>query len=158
MSNRIRYWEIWETLKTRLNSARMQAVLQGGKVYIEGQNYSAPEKSEALPWGRLVIVPSQTLWPDESGVGPTRSVPFLTRAEFNTIPDPGFNVQKSLDAIQDECAVLLEGYILPVMAYAQAATPVWLSRPPQPLPLWDDTRGLYLTSAEWRTEVASKQV
>lgn len=156
MTNRIRYWEIWEHLKVYLNTPRMIAVLQGGKIYLEGTDYSRPESDLAKPWGRLVIVPTQNLWPDEPGSGPTRTLAFLTRAEFNAITDPGFNVQKSLDAIQDECVIQLDGHVLPAMQYAQTALPLWMNRPPQPLPLWDETRGLYFTSAEWRGEVAPK--
>lgn len=154
--NRIRYWEIWENLKTRLSSARMITVLQGGKVYLEGADYTAPEGPEDKPWGRLVIVPAQNLWPDEVGIGPTRTIAFLTRAEFNPYRDPGFNVQKPLDAIQDECYMQLSGYTPSAMQYVQFALPLWLARAPQSLPLWDEARALAFTSAEWRAELAQK--
>jgi hypothetical protein len=134
----------------------MTSILQGGKVYLEGSDYSVLEGPEDKPWGRLVIVPSQNLWAPTPGVGPTVGVPFLTRAEFNPIANPEFNVQKSLDAIQDECYMQLYGYKLPSMSYAQTAMPVWQNRPPQPLPLWDEERRLYFTSAEWRFEIAGK--
>ena len=155
MSNRIRYWEIWDVILARLQSARMMTVLQGGKVYKEGTDYSLPEGAETAVWGRLVIVPTQNLWPDAVGIGPTRTLPFLTRAEVHSNNDVGYNAQKTLDAIQDECVVQLEGFVVPRQVYVMGATPLWLARPPQALPLWDDARGLYWTSAEWRCEVTS---
>jgi hypothetical protein len=155
MNNRMRYWEVWDVLKARLASARMLTILQGGKVYLEGDDYSQPEGPEDKPWGRLVIVPGQNLWPDEPGIGPTSTMSFLTRAEGNPITNPGFNLQKLLDGIQDECYSQLAGFTIPKMNYVMGALPIWLNRPAQPLPLWDDSRGLGFTSAEWRTELAS---
>lgn len=151
----IRYWEMWDHLRAYLPSVRMLSILQGGKVYIEGDDYSQPEGPETAMWGRLIIVPSQRMWEDQVGTGPTRSCSFLTRAEAHPSYAPGARVDKLLDGIQDEATVLLNGHIIPKATYIMGALPLWQARPPQPLPLWDDDRGVYFTSAEWRLEVAS---
>lgn len=155
-TNRIRYWEVWEDVMAHLQaSARLIQVLQGGKIYLEGSDYSQPEGAENKAWGRLVLVPVTNPWLDKVGIGATRSLRFLTRAEVHSNNAPGFNPQKTLDAIQDECMVQLEGYVIPIKQYAMGALPLWLARPQQQIPLWDKDRSLYFTSAEWRGELAA---
>lgn len=152
--NQVRFWEVWDELLARLNTARMQHILQGGKIYLEGSDYSQPEGAEDKPWGRLILVPTANLWPDDTGVGPTRTLSFLSRAEVHPIRSAAFNPQKTLDGLQDEVFVQLSGYVIQPHKYVMGATPLWLARGAQPLPLWDDERGMYFTSAEWRCEVA----
>ena len=152
---RIRYHEFWLRVKERLSTPRMLQLLQGGKVYLEGENYSQPENTDQTKiWARLVIVPTSTLWPEDPGIGPMRRMGFLTRAEVHSNNDPAYFPQQTLDAIQDECLVQLRHYEVPKQKYIMGARGIWQHRPPQPLPLWDETRGLYFTSAEYRVEVA----
>lgn len=155
MSN-LRVWEVWDHLRTLLSSTRMTTILQGGKVYVEGlDNYAQPEAAETTLWGRLVLVPSQRMWDDVVGIGPTRSISFLVRSEVHPTYVPGTKVHQMLEGLQDEAFILLQGHIIPKMTYVMGALPLWVARPPQPLPLWDPDRGLYFTSSEWRCEVAS---
>lgn len=154
MTAPIRYWEIWDHLRVYLASARMLSILQGGKVYVEGDDYSKPEGPTNTIWGRLVLVPSQRMWEDQVGTGPTRSLAFLSRAEGNPNWVDGTRIDKLLDGIQDEVTKLLTGHALPKATYVMGAIPLWQSRPPQPLPLWDEQRAVFFTSAEWRCEVA----
>lgn len=155
-TNTIRYWEFWSTLKAYLAAnANLMRVLSGGKVYVEGQDYSKPEGPENQPWGRLVLVPTNRIWEDQVGTGPTREMSFLTRAEVNPITDVNFSAQKLLDGIQAHTTESLDGYVLPKLTHIMGALPLWVARPPQPLPLWDDDRAVYFTSAEWRCEVAA---
>lgn len=155
MPNRIRTWEMWDHLRVLLASVRMLELLQGGKVYLEGDDYTTPDGPEDKIWGRLILVPSQRMWEDQIGTGPTRSISFLTRAEAHPNFVPGTRVDKLLDAIQVEVETLLTGHIVPRMTYMMGALPMWQARPPQPLPLWDEDRGMYFTSSEWRTELAT---
>lgn len=150
----IRHWEIWDHLRTLLPSTRMLSILQGGKVYIEGDNYTTPEGAETAFWGRLIIVPSARMWEDQVGTGKTQSMSFLTRAECHPNWVVGTRPDKMLAGIQDEAYKLLDGYVLPRLTYVMGALPLWQARPPQPLPLWDEERGVYFSSAEWRTELA----
>lgn len=157
MNNRIRLWEYWEQLAAKLKaSTRLMTILQGGKVYLEGEDYSLPEGPENKLWGRLIITPATNPWLDKVGIGPTRSIRFLTRAEVH----PGtstlhVDVHKMLDGLQDECTVVLEGFVHPSMTYVRAAQSLWMARPPQVSPLWDDDRGVWYSSAEWRAEVVA---
>lgn len=152
---RLRYHELWLRVKERLSTPRMLSLLQGGKVYLEGENYSQPEVAdETKVWGRLVLVPTSTLWPEDPGIGPMRRLGFLTRAEVHSNNDPAYFPQQTLDAIQDEVLVQLREYVVPKQKYIMGARAIWQHRPPQPLPLWDDIRGLWFTSSEYRLEVA----
>lgn len=151
----IRFWELWDHLRTLLPSTRMLAILQGGKVYLEGDDYSKPEGPEGDIWGRLVVLPTARMWDDQVGTGPTRNVSFLVRAEAHPNWVEGTRPDKLLDAAQDEATILLSGHTIPKLTYIMGAIPLWQARPPQPMMLWDEQRGLYFTSAEWRCEVAA---
>ena len=66
----------WGLLKARYSaSAPLVATLNGGKVYSAMDDFSRDERGDSQPWGRLVIIPAETLWPpqdtepDKSGFG-----------------------------------------------------------------------------------------
>lgn len=156
MSN-LRYTELWAAIKTRLSTAKMQRMLGPGKIYLEGQDYSAPEAAEGKLWGRLVIVPSVSLWPSRlSAMAQTRHVAFLVRSEISDFKAVGFDSQVLLDAIQEEVEDQLTGWQPPDMTNIWAALPVYIHAGAQPRPMWDDKRSLHWVSSHYRLEVAKR--
>lgn len=151
---KLHYNEFWNAVKVRLNSALMQQLLGSGKIYLESEDYSAPEGPEGTQWHRLVIVPSATLWAAaDSDMGPTRSLAFMTRAEGSNFQKAGYDYTIPLDAIQDEVENLLIGWTPVGMTRIYAILPIYLFAGRQPLPLWDEGRGLHFNSAQYRTEI-----
>lgn len=152
---RLHYSEFWQAVKAQLNTALMQQILNGGKVYLQGEDYSTPEGPEGSLWGRVVVVPAQTAWPNtEADMGPTREVPFLVRAEFSDFTRPGYDVQVSLDAAQDEAENQLIGWVPTGLPRITVVVPIYLQNSREVYPFWDDDRGLHFNSAQFRTEVA----
>lgn len=156
METNLRYGELWEALRDRLNTERMQRMLGGlSRVYLEGEDYSRPEGNEGTRWARLVVVPAVSLWPaGGTGMAPTRPVGFLVRAEHSNYVREGYSIQVSLDAIQEEAEDQLVGWCPEGLTWIRCALPIYLYAGAQPRPMWDDKRGLWWTSGHYRTEVA----
>lgn len=155
MSEVIRLAPFWAAVKAQLSTARMDAILGGaGRVYLVTDDYAAPEGAESSAWGRVVVVPTMTLWPEAEG-GETYRWPvgWLVRAEAH---DPGgrYDPNVALEAAQDEAAQRLHGWLPGAFSAAMIAEPVQRWSRPQPLPLWDATRGLWYNSAGFRTQAA----
>lgn len=161
MTRIIRYTELWNAIKVRLDTARMRKILTDNKnltdparIYLVNDEYDTPEAPIDTLWGRLVLVPTQTAWPDDGAPGLTTKLSFLTRGEVNgSFIRKGYSHQTTLDAIQTEVYDQLYNWTPPDMEFIAVRYPFFLNRQPQPMPLWDDTRQLYFTSAEWRTEL-----
>lgn len=152
---RLHYTEFWAATKARLNTALMQQILGGpNRVYLESEDYSRPEGVEGGEWGRVVIVPTATLWADaDSSMGPTRNLAFMVRAELSNYTKPGYDHTIPLDAAQDEAENQLVGWWPIGLTRISVVLPIYLFAARQPMPLWDEDRGLYFTSAQFRTEV-----
>lgn len=155
----VRIADLWPLLKARLDTPHMAAILGGRRadggprVYHVLDNFSAAEGPESRPWGRVVLVPSDVPW-ERATDAPARRVNFLVRAEFNDFRAKGYNVQVALEAAQQEAHSLLRLWV-PELSQSTAAMPLYLYREPQASPLWDDGRGLYFTTSEWRMEAAA---
>ena len=153
---KLRYNELWDAIKVRLDTALMQQLLGGlERIYLESEDYSEPEDLEGTQWHRLVIVPTTNIWaPGDSMMGPTRPVAFMVRAEGSDFIRPGYNPAIPLDAIQDEVENRLVGWTPEVQPVRiKLIVPIYLFAERQPLPLWDDDRGLHFNSAQYRTEI-----
>lgn len=147
----------WDAMKTRLNSARMQQILEGSNhIYRADEDYSQPPGTKTLSerWGRLVIIPPTNLWEDIAIPGETRRVNWFIRTEVNSIRQAGYNIGKQLEAAQDEAHVQLDGWSPTGLAGVNVIFEVYRWTDPQPLPLWDPDRGLFFLSSEYRCEVA----
>lgn len=155
MNRIIRYTELWRRLKQELSTEDMLVVLGGGKVYIEGEDYGEPEGKVGELWGRMVIVPSQTAWPDTNAPGPITQLSFIVRSEVTgNFSRPGFIPSANLEAQQVIVYSQLDGFLPTDLLYLRVAMPLFLQRVPQPLPLWDDPRQIWFTSSEWRGYVS----
>lgn len=149
-----RVWELWEAVRTRLDSARMQTILDGaGRIRLVHEDLSALG-AEGTVWGRIVIVPVRRIYgePTESA-GRSRAVPFLLRTEIHS-PGGGHNPAIPLEAAQDEGFVLLHGWKPEGFTRARVVGRLWRESAPQALPLWDDELGVWFLSAEYRAVLA----
>jgi hypothetical protein len=156
MAESVSVWELWDYLKTRLSTERMERLLGGeDRVYKTTEAFSA-EGGENEVWGRVVIVPTATLWRAQFAPNETRKVGFLVRGEVHAPPlETSFDPSRLLDAIQREASELLHGHVPPgPFVHMMVALPIYQWSHPQPVPLLDDARGVFYTSSEFRVEVA----
>ena len=153
----IRYNELWQATKARLLTAKKQRMLGPGKVYLEGEDYTLPEGPDTRPWGRLVVVPAATLWPNRSmGMAPTRGLPFIVRAELSNFKAPNWSPQVAIDAINEEIEQRLVGWHPTTFDRINVVIPIYLYAGAQSRPMWDDKRQVHWTSAHFRTEVSGR--
>lgn len=157
-TNQASLWEFWDALKVLLSTPRMARLALGpNRVHIADENYPEAEGSEAEVWGRLVIVPTDTLWSVPTAPNETRKVGFLIRTDAHAPKnEQGFRAARMLEAMHAEARALLQGWIPPgPFEHVRIVFPIYQWTSPQPLPLWDDEDGLYYLSAEYRTEAAN---
>ncbi len=148
---------LWDQIKAKLaDDPTLQDLLYGaGHVYLEGEDYSRPERDEGVPWGRLVVVPALSLWPQADAPGPFQPVAFLIRAEVNRFNASGYSFQRALEGLQLQAKALLDNWVpepIPNVV-TRVSFPIFLQRIMEPRPLWDDVRKLHFTSTEYRMEV-----
>jgi hypothetical protein len=163
--NDLQVWRLWPVLKDRLDSATMRAIcnVTGTSpsvpcVYVAGID-SVPEQGDGAKdedWGRVVVVPTDTLWPIDDVEGWTTKLGFLVRIEFNRMAAPGYKPWIGLERAQAEAYHLLQGWVPTGIAELRVAFRFYRKRRPQPIPQNDDDRDLLFTSSEYRTELSGK--
>lgn len=151
----IRLEPFWEALKARLSTNRMAAILGGpGRVYLVTDQYPAQEGSLDRAWGRVVIVPTNTLWPEGASAAELRwPLGWLVRADIHD-PGGGYPFLRALEAAQDEAVSQLQGWTPPPFANAMIAEDISRWKRHEPLPLWDEARKVWYNSAGYRTRAA----
>lgn len=149
------YSAFWEAVLARLNTAKMGRMLQGGKIYLEGQDYSRPEGGAAVPWKRLVIVPGTNPWETENVTVFKVAIKFLCRVEHSNFQAEGYDHQLAMDAIMAECYDQLQGWAPEGLTRFKVMFPLYQYSHPQPLPLWDEQRGLWMNSIGFGLEATS---
>jgi hypothetical protein len=156
----IRTAGLWRAIQQRVNTQAMRVILGSSaaapRIHLAYDDYLAQEGPEGAAWGRLVIVPTQTLWqsPREQP-GQRRAIGWLVRIDYNPVHQPGYDVNVPLQAAQAEAYAQLQDWVptTPVTG-ATVAFPFYRATPPQDIPLWDEPRGLWYNSAEYHTEVS----
>lgn len=149
--------EIWEAVKIRLQSVRMQEILGGpGRVFVVQElrlDTATPPKHEA--WGRLVIVPTAPASPSPGSGTHVRVPGFLLRAEVNK-PDraDNYNPMISLEAALSEGFKLTEGWQPAALKYARVLYPIQRTHSPAASPVWDTERRLWLLSSRHNITLA----
>lgn len=154
VSGTIRLQPFWEALKTQLATARMDSILGGaGRIYLATDDYGAPEAAEDQAWGRLVIIATQTLWPNLHGESYRWPVGWIVRAEVH---DPGGRYEPgvALEAAQDEVYKRIDQWIPAPFAAGMIAEPIQRWQRHEPMARWDVVRGLWYNSAGYRTQAA----
>jgi hypothetical protein len=153
----VRTHEFWDALVARLRANATLTTLLGGanRVYKVTDDFSEPEDStDTRPWGRVVVVPSNTLWPSPDVAGQTKTVSWLMRVEFNDFAASGYSVDVSMDAALAAVDSLLVGWLPTGFSHVLVALPVFRFTSPRALAEWDETRGVWWKSIEYRTEVS----
>lgn len=151
----------WPMVVVRLATPAMATILGGaGRVYREiGQPFE-PEGAENAAWGRVVVVPASTLWEPADGPGREARTAWLVRAEVHGAGD-GYDPTIPLEAAHGEAFARLHGWMpgrietAGHVLQAFGRLPVWRETRPQPLPRWDDERGLWYMSAQYRALIES---
>ena len=145
--------DFWEAAKARLDSAAMQQLTRAaGRIYLEGEYDSAPT---GRYWGRVVLVPVETLWPVVWLPGSPVSVPFLVRTDWPNTQEPGYDTSREMQAAHRIAFELLQGWSPTGMNDVQVAMPVYCHRRwPDRARYEEADNTLYLT-AEYRCQLAS---
>ena len=155
--------ELWPAVQARLATPEMATVLRGpNRVYVEGSPLPTALANDQ-DWGNLAIVPTRTLWNPAAVPGETRGVAFLIRAEFNNLVRPGYSPDISIGAAQRTAYGLLQGWV-PAPAggtpadfrHFRPANDVQIASWAQARALWDDERGMWYSSAEYRVSLLDK--
>lgn len=151
-----RLGELWGALRVRLDTSRMRTILGGSqRVYYKSDDYSRPEDARNRPWGRLVFGQTTTVWPAVEQQGATERLSINVRAEFNDFAGAGYDVNVALDAAQSEAYAALQGWSPASFTYVLVALPMYRQSAVNDEPLWDDSRGLWMTAVEYRCEIAA---
>lgn len=141
--------ELWPAMRERLNTAAMAAVLGGlGRTYAAMDHYEDDEGGRDEAWGRVVVVPATRAFDVQEAPDRIRVPPVLVRAEVND-PGEGYDPTIPLEAAQDEAFKRLEGWRPAGLQRLGIMLPFFRRRPPEPLPIYDGGRGLYVSSSEY---------
>jgi hypothetical protein len=151
----VRMHEFWDAMVTRLKgSAALIAVLGGPRVYKVTDEFGTPEEpTDQKPWGRAVIVPSNTLWAQPDYPGQTKTVSWLIRIDFSA---SGYSVDVSMDAALAAVDAQLSGWLPSGLAFTHVlvAVPIYRYTSPRALAEWNEQNGVWWKSVEYRTEVS----
>jgi hypothetical protein len=160
--------ELWPAMQARLNTVALAAVLRGpSRVYVEGAQAPAGLENDR-DWGSVAIVPTRSLWNPPARPGESRGVGFLLRAEFNNLVAPGYTPDVSIGAAHRVIMKRIQGWVpAPVngagveqtpadFRHIRPATDVQIASYAQPRALWDDDRGMWYSSAEYRVSIIDK--
>jgi hypothetical protein len=153
------YQHIWDQVKVRLHDdPTLQTRMYGpGHVYLEGESYEQPERSNALPWCRLVVAAAVSLWPEPEAPGPLVQVAFIVRAECNRFQVSGYDHQLALEGLHVRVNQLLSGWAPPPIdgKGTRIIIPIHVRRPIDPRPMWDEGRGVFFVTAEYHAEAST---
>ena len=147
----LRKHEVPAAVKTLISTSRMNELLYGsGRVYTETEQPTDPEdKDKSKPWGRVVIILADRLYPSGQAMpGREEVVLFLVRAEVNR-PAPDFDYTQALEAILEEAFKQLNGQELTLAKAAKLLS--YFRGDVNKRPIWDTENGVWLKTREFRT-------
>lgn len=154
--------EFWVAMKTRVDSPLMQEILGGrGRVYVPSDPPDDVREVEGQPnepWGRIIMMPRETLWPQTDVPGDWQNVPWLASVQFNDFRAKGYDVGVAVGAAHRELFNRLDGWVPdPQPTQVTILLPVWRNGSPPVFPRHDQGRRLWLSNAEYRTQAVSKE-
>jgi hypothetical protein len=82
-------------------------------------------------------------------------VQFVVRGEVNNFMAPGYEPAANLEALMVEVYDRLQGWIPTGLTYLTMAFKVYRQYTPQAMPMWDEGRGVWMMSAEFRCEAGA---
>jgi hypothetical protein len=158
--------EVWPAIVARLDVPALRVVFATeddgsgatpSGLFVEGET-EPPEGPDDQVWGRGAVVPIVRMYGMDARLGEPRDVAFQFRAAFNNLDEPGYSSDVSLAAAHRIAYGRLQGWT-PVPAaggafrHVRIFAPITLATYPQPRALFDEERGLYFTSAQYRFRV-----
>lgn len=153
--------DLWRDLKARLLAdAQLSAILGGDdRVYVPSDNPIDDVEREGRlnePWGRVRLMARSTLWPQIDVPGDWQNVAFLAAVQFNDFRASGYDVNVSVDAAHERVYRQLDNYA-PALERITIVVPLWRYGSPPPSPVYDASRRLWLSNAEYRTQVVERE-
>lgn len=144
--------EVPTVIRDRLRTVLMAEALRGpDRVYAAHEDYADDEAPRA-PWGRGVVMIGRPLWSGQEQGDRRRLLRILFRVECRAASG-GYDPGVMLSLAHQEAHARLEGWT-PPLEYARVMYPLFRRSAPIP-PEWDDERGLWLSTAEYRLVVGS---
>ena len=142
--------EIPAAVATRINTSRMADLLWADdRVFTETDEPVDREEDPSLAGGRVVVMLARPLFPGaQEPAHRSKHVPVLVKAEVND-PGDGFNHRQALEAVLEEVFNRLEGW-KPSMAKASVSFPMYRRGRVTTDPLWDDEKGVWAMTDEYR--------
>lgn len=153
--------EFWEALRARANTADMQTVLGGPqRVYMPSDGLDAIPEAEGrpdAPWGRILTLPRETLWPQRDVPGEWKNVAFILSVQFNDFRAPGYDVGIPVARAHELLYDQLNDWVPdPQPVHVLIAVPVWREGQPPVSPIFDQSRNLWLSNAQYRCQAVSR--
>lgn len=142
--------EIPEAVRVRINTDRMAELLwSDDRVFTEAEEPPERVEEPSYAGGRVVVMMAKPLFPQGQDP-PHRSklARVLVKAEVNPAGD-GHNHRQSLEAILEEVFLRLEGWT-PTLTKASPAFPMFRRGPVTDEPIWDETKGRWAMTDEYR--------
>lgn len=153
MALRLRIDELFPAMAARIETVRLQTILgAAGRVYLADEDPPEQEEEPSLPWGRVVFLTRETLWPQRDVPGEAKNVAWLMSVQFNDFKAPGYRVGIGIGAAHEEIFARLDNFA-PALPSAQIVVPVWRYGAPPAAPFYDADRRLWITNAEYRAQV-----
>lgn len=151
----------WDAMRTRIETAEMQEMLGGaGRVYVPSDGHDDILEVEGGPgeqWGRIIILPRETLWPQTDEPGAWQNVAFLPSVQFNDFRAPGYDVGLAIARVHQELYARLDNWVPdPQPDDIVVTVPVWRHGSPPVSPIFDQERNLWLSNAEYRCQAVSR--
>lgn len=167
-----RLGELAPTVRARINTAEVRALITspldgdtGDRVLAAKGVLDLEDPNVGPPWGRVVVMVGRSLWDSQEQPGRERLVRVLVRAEVRP-PGKGYNPDLMLEAVHAEVFARLVGW-KPSAAEIQATRPAahaaaavhfevrfpFYRRSVDETPLWDEERGIWYQTAEFRSVV-----
>lgn len=144
--------EVPGMIRDRLQTAQMALILGGpDRVYADRDDY-AQDEAPTPPWGRGVVMLGRPLWSGQEQGDRRRLLRILFRVECRAASG-GYDPAVMLERAHREAFSRLEGW-RPPLQFARVLYPIFRRSAPIP-PEWDDDRGLWLSTAEYRMVVGS---
>lgn len=152
--------DLWDVLKAQLLVPAVTDLLgkpgdagKAARVFTPSQ--LPPDPQEGTLFGRVVLVAVNNPFLIVSSDAQMLDVPFLTLVEFVPWTAAGWNVARTMSAVQHAIYLRLRAFV-PALQHALALSPVTMNRPAQSHPLRDAETQLWYSSAEYVCRVAAK--
>lgn len=146
----------WRALVARLDTTELAAVLGGDaaapRVFMSWDRGAAEPRGLAAgdPWGRVVLLPIINPVGEVERPGRSRLLQWLARVDFREPGIPSWDPALSLDRAHAVLFSLLHGWTPGDLGEVVAALGCYRWTSPGSAPAWDEDRGCWYSSCEYR--------